>query len=220
MNLTLGDEPAKKYKPLEEVAEQIREELAAPLARENIDRAILKAQARMDSYYGKYLAWEQQGKEAGEAPPALPTFEDLAVDGVELKVNSIPLADKYEVVKMDGLGAAVDFRFDGRGIQQTLFIQVAYGNSLRVFQGQSFPGPSSKTRYVYWVTDRAEADVQTFEGRTRRGRPGVEDGEGPRACVRRCGESGGGGRRERSGLIRVARLPRAGNSSARARSRT
>lgn len=65
-------ETPTRYLPFEEVQNQIREEIAAPIVRKKMERMILKARARMDSYYGEYLAWETGGKEAGI--PAGPAY--------------------------------------------------------------------------------------------------------------------------------------------------
>jgi len=85
-------EPMQRYKPLEEVEDQIRQALAAPRAQQRVDEAIEEARKALATHFEKTIELELQGVEEK------PTFDGEALaERFGLEFRSTGLQDPYSL---------------------------------------------------------------------------------------------------------------------------
>lgn len=160
------DKPVEKevkFKPLEEVQDEIRTSLARPIAAERRQALISKIVTEVNAYarqYNRWKAYELRDKElkAEKLPPAKTSIEKPApldlpklVDDPTLKVEVIPLVDQHEVQEEidqpqpDGTSKKVPkydigvngFRFFER--ESASFPQFAFGDRENFYTAETLP---------------------------------------------------------------------------------
>ena len=133
------------YKPLSEVAEQIRRTLKNRQAAESVQAAVDAVMAVRNQYYQDYLL----AKANEQDPPAAPDMKALAA-AHHMTVHETGLLSQQEIFEEGDIGKS--FYLPRGANQQTMFTQFAYDN-LQPFQpGNSQDGDGS--RYVYWQTEK------------------------------------------------------------------
>ncbi len=166
--------PPPKFKPLEEVKEDIRKTLAQPIAEEEINAAVKKAIDEINNYGRKYSRWKdaqdaiKQGVKAGKAedPGTLDVKAIAARHG--FTSGSTELVDRHEIGNFE-IGQKV-MEFDMEAIRmgqfrQLSFADLAYRGSDAPFSPNPDPVDSTEpdVSFVYWRTAEQEATEPRFE---------------------------------------------------------
>jgi hypothetical protein len=174
--------PEKKYKPLEEVAEEIREYLATRNAQQAMEAALSDTENDMQKYFNAYTRWENVGDQEGEVEPEFAPVKKAALER-GLTFGETDLVDIF-TVRNETIGEALQriniMRFDATGQQQRdsrqqTFASHAFANPVlrkpALFptsgfsqgQGGTFiqkvPGGKHKRQYIYWVADESEEAI-------------------------------------------------------------
>lgn len=144
-----------KYKPLADVKDEIRKNLARQAAEEKIRDAIRRVQDKLNLYATKWTNYETADpeKKASMTPPARPDFVALA------KENRLTAADTGLISALQMAGTDIGkSRVEG----SASFVEVAYGKGTPMF----LPGTSQDIEgnsYVYWKVDDSPERVPEFD---------------------------------------------------------
>lgn len=147
------------YRPLEDVADSIREKLAAPIAQQKMDKTLAQVLAQMDRYYRQYSYWQADKKSKDPQPP-LPDLAKIT-SVVPIEMVSQPLGDELECESHE-LGQAYDFEISQQSYRQIPFAEVAYEENVSLYQPNKFPSGEAVTKFVYWVSAEEPAYVPAF----------------------------------------------------------
>ena len=159
--------PPPKFKPLEEVKDDIRRELAQPIAEDEIKAAVKKATDEVNNYGRKYRRWKsaqdaiKEGVKAAKAEdPGKLDLEGIAAR-YGFKSGSTGLVDRHEIGKFEIGQKVMEFDMDAIRMgqfRQKSFAELAFDAS-DVFYAPS-PVPVNSTEpdvsFVYWRTDESE----------------------------------------------------------------
>jgi len=168
--------PEPKYRPLEEVADDIRERLARPLAGARFEKAVSTARTRMDKYFQDYIYWKAISVEDSSKPmPEKPDLKALAKE-LGMTAGKTPLVDQFEVQEYDiGQVVFTTFRMvpspDGRAMPQRIsisFPQFAYQDNFPKFKPRVFPdteniGTGNDEQYVFWVDREKPSEIPRLD---------------------------------------------------------
>jgi hypothetical protein len=166
--------PPPKYKPLEEVKDDIRRELAQPLAEDAIKEALKKAIDEINAYGRKYRRW-RSAQEAIQEGVKTAKAEDpgkLDVEGIAARfgfqAGSTGLVDRHEIGNFE-IGQKV-MEIDMEAIRmgqfrQLSFADLAYGASDVLYSPNSEPVSSTEpdVSFIFWRTAEEEAKDPTFD---------------------------------------------------------
>ena len=160
----VGDGPQERIRPLSEVADRIRSNLAKPKVEEKRTKALLRAKTLLENYQLDFLRWENTGSKS-ESKPMLPDFADFA------KTNSLVFAETG-LVEKDQLDETdigkVNFQvaqYSGRG-RPPRYANIAVSLQIfRNFDSSSDFDPEAVVQvgvpngFVYWTSEREQAKV-------------------------------------------------------------
>ena len=141
-----------KYKPLEEVRDEIRRLLASPRAQQQQDKIISEARRAVDRYHRLYEQWVAAGKEEGAAPEE-PNFQQIA-ESLNIKFSETPLVNELQIAEQD-LGQAYDFRM----FTQVPFVATAYREGIPMYRPAVIQGAEGDVQHLWWKKDQREAYV-------------------------------------------------------------
>lgn len=165
-----------KFKPLEEVKEEIRTSLAQPIASKNREALLTKLVAEVNAYARKYNRWKAiddrnkelkaEGQPLSKMNLEKPAPLDLPklVGAPTLKVQEIPLVDQFEVQEQidepqpDGTTKKVPkydigvngFRFFER--QSASFPQFAFGERENFYTAETLPFSWEQRQFLGGIT--------------------------------------------------------------------
>ena len=149
--------PERKYKPLTDVAESIRRNLALPKANVKMSEGIELAKYEIDDYFGELEIWESDVANGSNDPkPAVPDFEKLAKrHGLQLKQTG--LVDREELRK-DPFGSIKL----GPNYWGDYLIFKAGDRDL--YEAELFGGASAfvPDYYAFWLIENDEPHVSEF----------------------------------------------------------
>ncbi|MFM2096221.1 MAG: hypothetical protein RIS70_3345 [Planctomycetota bacterium] len=135
---------APKYKPLEEVQDQVATLLAKPRAQKELDRRAEAVKRKVDQFGREYHEWVQYQDETdfkGKPEPTLDVdalAKEFGVESVE-----IPLVDQMYFLKHE--------------LGNRMFLDEAFSPRLQKNRPQQFKTSNESAAYVWWKTDeRAE----------------------------------------------------------------
>lgn len=153
-----------KYKELSEVADEIRQQIAAPKAQAKMKEYLAKVRRDMETYYQDRTLWELDIEENPDTPaPPMPDFSSI-IDGSQVTKGEIASSDRIEVREFE-LGQAVDFLITRQGGVQTIpFSDAGYDSSVSPYRPMEFPKiEMGMDKYVYWVTELKEEYVPELD---------------------------------------------------------
>jgi hypothetical protein len=164
-------EPPKEpqFKPLEEVKEEIRVELAQPIAQESLNAAVKKAISEVNEYGRKYRRWTD-GQNLKNKPASLVDPGALNVETVAKKYNfdagSTPLVDIHTVGEYE-IGQKVS-EFNMQALQQGRFEQfsfadIAFAPDEPLYSPQRANSIEPDVSYIFWRTKEEAAGDRTFD---------------------------------------------------------
>jgi hypothetical protein len=158
-----GNTQQPTHRPLAEVAEAIRAELAAPAARKKMDEALSTMRGHMKNYTSQYIAWRMSPEANTTSPPASPDLRALA-QPLGLTANSTPLVDILQIQESDPITDKPLYdiirSYDQSG---RFFVQFAFAPELRAYEVQSIMGFVRDTEYLYWKTGEQAERVPTLD---------------------------------------------------------
>lgn len=150
------------FEPLEKVAEEIRNRLAAERADRTIDAIFTAAAGDMTGYAEDFALW--QARQEKGAAPRPPEFEAIAEkQGLEAGRSELVAAD--EAVAAGGIGQSFEFVPDPTsrfGMRQRNWIEQFYGEgspSLRPVTSRDVAG----NRYLSWKVEDQPEFTPSFE---------------------------------------------------------
>ena len=158
--------PPPKFKPLEEVADEIRTALAQPIAQEKRDAAVKQAISEVNEYGRKHIRWqgvkEGQVKSSKITDPGPLNLEGLARK-YQFQSGSTKLVDIHEIRDYE-LGQKV-MEFDVRSGRFTplTFADIAFGRSDPLYSPQEANSMEPDISYIYWRTAEEEPADVTFD---------------------------------------------------------
>lgn len=147
-------EEITEFKPLKDVAENIRRSLALPKAGEKMGKAINEAQLEVGDYFAVLQDWEDEGKK-GDEPTV--DFEAIAKD-YKLSLRQTGLMTMAEMSKDPFGGLNLGFST----ISEYIFF---FSNKRKLFEPQPLNGAAASlpNSYVYWLTENEEPREPTFD---------------------------------------------------------
>ena len=151
-------EAESPYRPLSEVEDQIRNQLASAAVLEATEASLNQVRDAMDAYYDKYLKWDigRDGK-SSTSPPAPPDIAALA-ESLGLKFDTIPLSDPIAAQEFE-LGRSVQYvPSQSQGYRPEPFVQRGYAESIQLFRAVRFG-----REYVFWATEQEEEHVPKLD---------------------------------------------------------
>ncbi|RMF87628.1 MAG: hypothetical protein D6741_20320, partial [Planctomycetota bacterium] len=148
-----------KYRPLDEV----RDEIITDLARAKMSEAIKAAESAMSAYREKWLQNQEDIEKAKEKdlpkeewPAEIEPLDlDVLARDLGLIVRKLPPMARWELAEIEGLSASNTE--DGRS-----FLDAAFGSQRRLFLPIRTTD-QDYNMYVSWVVDRVEDHVPKFE---------------------------------------------------------
>lgn len=166
-----------KFKPLEEVKDEIRTQLAQPIAAERRQALIGKVMTAVSDHSRKYNRWrmaaerqKQPGapKKSELTEPAPLNLEPLLGE-FKFKVEKVPLSDRHEIRKFE-IGRDA-YRFDTQTFQQLPFAAIAFQENVNLFLPETLPfawdnkqfAGLAPTIWLYWRTDEQQAKELDFK---------------------------------------------------------
>ena len=158
-----SSESEMTFQPLEEVAEQIRQEISRQRATETIDAIFSALAADVNAYAEDRALWIARGKD-GDKEPTPPDATKIAEKQSLVAVESDWLTVN-EAADGGGIGGSFEFVPDPSsrfGIRQQRWLEVMFGDgtiSLRPITSRDAEG----NRYFSWKQDDQEERVPTFE---------------------------------------------------------
>ena len=158
-----SSEPEMTFQPLEEVAEQIRQEISRQRATETIDAIFSALAADVNAYAENRALWIARGKD-GDKEPTPPDAMKIAEKQSLVAVESDWLTVN-EAADSGGIGSSFEFVPDPSsrfGIRQQRWLEVMFGDGtipLRPVTSRDAEG----NRYFSWKQDDQEERVPAFE---------------------------------------------------------
>jgi hypothetical protein len=158
-----SSEPEMTFQPLEEVAEQIRQEISRQRATETIDAIFSALAADVNAYAEDRALWIARGKD-GDKEPTPPDAMKIAEKQSLVAVESDWLTVN-EAADSGGIGSSFEFVPDPSsrfGIRQQRWLEVMFGDGtipLRPVKSRDAEG----NRYFSWKQDDQEERVPAFE---------------------------------------------------------
>ncbi|MEC7294077.1 MAG: hypothetical protein VXU46_04200, partial [Planctomycetota bacterium] len=155
-------EPKMTFQPLEDVAEQIRQDIARQRATETIDTIFSAIAADLNAYAEDRALWIARGKE-GDKEPTPPDVNKIAEKQSLVAVES-DWVTVNEANEGGGIGTSFDFVPDPTsrfGIRQQRWLETMFADgtiTLRPVTSRDAEG----NRYFSWKQDDQEERVPTF----------------------------------------------------------
>jgi len=156
-------EPDYGHYELEEVADEIRRNLAIPVARAAVEEEIKQVKRVMRKYFDNHRLWLANQAQGLESPaPELPDFQQLA-DEHGLTAGSIPLTDMRGLATTHEIGRAqVIEGQNARPIAESIF-----GSNLLPFMPKDAflydMNTETEKYYLFWKNASEEERVPEFE---------------------------------------------------------
>ena len=157
-----SSEPKMTFQPLEDVAEQIRQDIARQRATETIDTIFSAIAADLNAYAEDRALWIARGKE-GDKEPTPPDVNKIAEKQSLVAVES-DWVTVNEANEGGGIGTSFDFVPDPTsrfGIRQQRWLETMFADgtiTLRPVTSRDAEG----NRYFSWKQDDQEERVPTF----------------------------------------------------------
>ncbi|HPM81535.1 MAG TPA: hypothetical protein PLF81_12595, partial [Candidatus Anammoximicrobium sp.] len=151
-------EPTAKYKPLAEVEQEIRRNLARAPAQDKVTAALDSARTELRKYFQSHASWRARAKTEPNLPePPPPDVKQLA-EKHGLIGGETPLVDELQIGDYE-LGKAFRFSFAGNQFRRESFAEIAYNDRLPLYQPDQIRSFEVDVEFLYWKTKEAEPFV-------------------------------------------------------------
>ena len=161
------EQPDYGHKPLSEVVDQIRANLAIPIAKQQLTDQISLLRKEMRKYYNDYRLYQvNQTEDSNLVAPRTLDFQDLAEQYDGMTADVIPLVAQRELVENYEIGRSRNT--DNRsGIADDLFsdnLQRFHPLRSEFFQfNPDSPTDHTQKVYILWKTDDTPVEVPELE---------------------------------------------------------
>lgn len=153
-----AQESPAKYKPLAEVEQEIRRNLARAPAQDKVTAALNSARTELRKYFQTHASWRARSKTEPNLPePTPPDVKQLA-EKHGLIGGETPLVDELQIGDYE-LGKAFDFSFEGNQFRRKSFAEIAYNGRLPLYQPDQIRSFEVDVEFLYWKTKEAEPFV-------------------------------------------------------------
>ncbi len=155
-------EPPVKYKPLSEVEQEIRRNLARAPAQDKVTAALKAARTVLDKHFRAYASWQANTKAKIDVPePTPPSLKELAAAN-GLVDGEIPLADELQIGDYE-LGKAFNFSFAGNQFRRQSFAEIAYTDRQPLYKADQIRSFEVDVEFLYWKVKEEEPSVPKLE---------------------------------------------------------
>ena len=155
-------EPPAKYKPLSEVEQEIRRNLARAPAQDKVTAALKAARTELDKHFRAYASWQANTKAKIDVPePTPPAIKELAKSN-GLVAGEIPLADELQIGNYE-LGKAFNFSFAGNQFRRQSFAEIAYTDRQPLYKANQIRSFEVDVEFLYWKVKEEEPSVPKLE---------------------------------------------------------
>jgi len=156
------DEPPAKYKPLAEVEQEIRRNLARAPAQDKVTAALNNARNELRKYFQAHASWRANSKTKPDLPePTPPDVQELG-EKHGLIGGEIPLVDELQIGDYE-LGKAYRFSLAGNQFRRESFAEIAYTDRLPLYQTDQIRSFEVDVEFLYWKTKETEPFVPPLE---------------------------------------------------------
>jgi hypothetical protein len=147
-----------QYKPLAEVEQEIRRNLARAPAQDKVNAALKAARAVIDKHFRDYASWQANAKaKVAAAEPVAPDIQELA-KAHRLVAGETPLVDELQIGDYE-LGKAFRFSFAGNQFRRESFAEIAYTDRQPLYKADQIRSFEVDVEFLYWKTKEEESFV-------------------------------------------------------------
>jgi hypothetical protein len=152
------DDQPVAYKPLEEVADEIRRNLARAPAQEAMNEALKAARSEIENYFKERIKWQALSAEDPELVKPVPVDTEALADRLGLVAGETPLVDELEIEDYE-LGKAYQFSFAQGQMARLSFAQIAFNAGLPLYKTDQIKSFEVDVEFLYWKVDEKEPFV-------------------------------------------------------------
>lgn len=156
------DGPPAKYRPLAEVEEEIRRNLARAPAQDKVTQAFNGARTEIRKFFQAHASWRAKSKAKLDVPEPTPPDVKQLGEKFGLIGGEIPLVDELQIGDYE-LGKAFRFSFEGNQFRRQSFAQIAYTDKLPLYQPDQIRSFEVDVEFLYWKTKEEEAFVPALQ---------------------------------------------------------
>jgi len=147
-----------KYKPLEDVEEEIRRSIARPIAQEKMGEAFKDARREIDAYFRKRMKWKGLKQVNDEAKEPTPLDPDALAEKCGFTAGERPLVDEIEIGDYE-LGKAYRFSFNQQQVQTITFARIAFAEGIPLYKADQIRSSEVDVEFLYWKVEEQEPYV-------------------------------------------------------------
>ena len=159
---TTEPDAAVRYKPLEEVADQIRRSIARPQAQDAMSEALKNARRDIDAYFRARVRAKALRDAKRDAPEPAPLDLEAMGEKYRLIPGETRMVDGMEISDFE-LGKAYRFSFAQGQVQTIPFAQIAYVEGIPLFRPDQIRSFDVDVEFLYWKAEEEEQFVPTLE---------------------------------------------------------
>jgi hypothetical protein len=159
---TTEPEAAVRYKPLEEVADQIRRSIARPQAQDAMSEALKNARRDIDAYFRARVRAKALRDAKRDAPEPAPLDLEAMGEKYQLIPGETRMVDGMEISDFE-LGKAYRFSFAQGQVQTIPFAQIAYVEGIPLFRPDQIRSFDVDVEFLYWKAEEEEQFVPTLD---------------------------------------------------------
>ena len=155
-----GSEPPVKYKPLAEVEDEIRRNVARAPAQDKATAALKAARAVIDKHFRDHASWQANvnAKTKTEVAEPTPPDNNALAKSNGLVAGETPAVDELEIGKYE-LGKAFRFSFAGNQFRRESFAEIAYTDRQPLYKSDQIRSFEVDVEFLYWKTKDEEPFV-------------------------------------------------------------
>lgn len=152
-----AESPLPTYRPLEEVRDEIRRQIAIPRAQGKRDQVLSAMRAEIDGYYRQRLRWQLTlANQPDAVPPVAPDMASLTAKHAGLTTGSTGLVDRLSVQDHE-LGKTYELGVSGELIP---FANLAFDEEVDAFKARLFPQRAMRdVVFLFWKVAGKEESV-------------------------------------------------------------
>ncbi|TVS16145.1 MAG: hypothetical protein EA424_14785 [Planctomycetaceae bacterium] len=151
-----------RYRPLEEVADEIRRTIARPLAQDAMDEAMKSARREVEAYFRASIRARALRDAGRDVPQPAPLDLEALAQKFQLIPGETRLVDQFEIEDYE-LGKAYRFSFAHGQVQTIPFAQIAYVEGVPLFRPDQIRSFEVDVEFLYWKAEEEQSFVPTLD---------------------------------------------------------
>lgn len=156
------EEPPAKYKPLAEVEQEIRRNLARAPAQDKVTAALNNARDELRKHFQAHASWRASSKAKPDLPEPTPPDVNELGKKYGLIGGETPLVDELQIGDYE-LGKAYRFNIAGNQFRRESFAEIAYTDRMPLYQTDQIRSFEVDVEFLYWKTKETEPFVPPLE---------------------------------------------------------